>query len=447
MKKLIVFVTLLFISFIGFSQKYFQTFGWTNNNLSLYYANDTTKYYQYSCNYGSTCYHYCQDSYSIGINDTNVCFLVFPKRFFYLSCYPYNNGWGGDNTAPYNNYCSYGSDNSSTQIIKYAKPKGNLNIPYYNIRLENSIPQYRTVIGISERTFYGCDSLVKITIPSTVKEIGRMFVYGCDMLDTVVFENTFNEDTIYPPTMNDYTWCVTQPITIVVPCNSYDTFYNYIHSLNTPQIVQLNIIPDQICNCNAYTLDTIQVYDTIRVNETIYDTIQIYDTIVTNIYNTHHIYDTIFVNDTIWHNVWNMYYDTTIVNVFDTIYETITNVYNVFDTIIVSLIDTIVVYSYINEYDTIYETIYDTILVFVQTPQTYDDLKLYPIPTRDYVNVEYSGQLDYKLYNDRGKFLECGTIMSYDKLDLTKYASGTYYFKATLDNGDIVTKKVIKMTL
>ena len=267
------------------------------------------------------------------------------------------------------------------------------------------------------------------------------------MLDTIVFENTFNEDTIYPPTMNDYTWFIEHPITIIVPCNSYDTFYNYIHSLNTPQIVQLNIVPDELCNCNAYVIDTIQVYDTIQVIETIYDTIQIYDTIVTNIYNTHHIYDTIFVNDTIWHNVWNMYYDTTIVNVFDTIYETITNVYNVFDTIIVSLIDTIVVYSYINEYDTIYETIYDTILVFVQTSQTYDDLKLYPIPTRDYVNVEYSGQLDYKLYNDRGKFLECGTIMLYDKLDLTKYASGTYYFKATLDNGDIVTKKVIKMTL
>lgn len=451
MKKFIVFVLLVIFSFVGFSQystPYFQTFGWSDDNLSLYYATDTTNYWSRSYS-NSTRHYYFQDPYSNGISDTNVCFMVFPKRWHYQSCC--NSGVVfGDNAFPYKNVKT-GSSACSPLYLNYTKPKGVLNIPYYNIRLENSIPQYRNVVGISERTFYGCDSLVKITIPSTVREIGRMFVYGCDMLDTVVFENTFNEDTIYPPTMNDYTWFITHPITIVVPCNSYDTFYNYIYSLNTPQIVQLNIVPDELCNCNAYTIDTVAFYDTVKVYDTTYTTITYYDTVDVNVYHTHHIYDTTFVVDTIIHNVWNIYYDTTVVNVYDTIIvsvydtiiDTITYIHEIYDTIYNTITDTIIV----TLYDTIYETVYDTIYVFLETQETFNDLKLYPIPTKDYVTVEYNGYLDYRLYNTNGKLLETGSVVLTDQIDLTKYASGVYYFNAKLDDGTIVTKKLVKVAL
>lgn len=484
MKKFIALICLVFSLFICLSQTngYFVSFGWYNQSLSLYYANDTTHtWYKSSSLYGSSTFHF-QEAYSLGISDTNVCFLVFPKRWIYESCC--NSGMlYGTTSIPYISYKRNTSSPCYPSTTYYKKPSGELSIPYYSILTTNSIPKYREVVGIGERTFYGCDSLTKITIPSTIKTIGDNFIYGCNMLDTIVFENTFNEDTIYPPTMEDYTWFITHTITIVVPCNSYDTFYNYIHSLGTPQMVQLNIVPDNICDCGAYVIDTIQVYDTTQVidtiytTETIYDTIQVtdtifntinvYDTIVTNIMNVHHIYDTTFVHDTITHTQYFMYYDTmsvvvydtlavlvydtmsVIVNdtnsilIYDTITETITYIYEVYDTTYFTIYDTIV----INVYDTIYETIYDTILVFKQVNETFDDLKLYPIPTKDYVNVDYSGgHLEYQLYNNRGKYLESGEVTLHDVVDLTKYASGEYYFKAKLDNGEVITKKIIKMS-
>lgn len=459
MKKIIGIICLMIVFVCGISQNitYYKTFMWEDTINKLYLVTNQSKtlksgyntYYSFPCNVSNE------------IKNTDTCFIVFPSR----QCHNYCNGTqGGDICIPYQKT----SPNGVSSYIngQYQKPIGNLHIPYYNVLITNNVPKYREVVGIGERTFYGCDSLTKITIPSTIRRIEELFIYGCDMLDTIVFEDTFNEDRIYPPRMTDYTWFIEKPITIVVPCNSYDTFYNYIHSLNTPQIVQLNIIPDNICNCNAYVIDTIQVYDTMQVvdtiytTETIYDTLQVtdtifntinvYDTIITNIVNVHHVYDTTFVHDTITHTQYFMFYDTmsVIVNdtnsilIYDTITETITYIYEVYDTNFVTLYDTIV----INVYDTIYETIYDTILVFKQINETFDDLKLYPIPTKDYVNVDYSGgHLEYQLYNNRGKYLESGEVTLHDVVDLTKYAIGEYYFNAKLDNGKVITKKIIKL--
>lgn len=417
MKKIISVICLIACLFTCNGQTFFQTFGWCDNELALYYVTDTTHIWQKTTNnYGITTtqtYHF-QDAYSTQISDTNICFLVFPKRWHYNSCC--NNGTVfGDNSNPYTNTKLGSSSCYPTQEF-YNKPVGALHIPYYNVKITNGNPKYREVIGIGEKTFYDCDSITKITIPSTIKQIGRLFIYGCDMLDTVVFENTFNTDTVYPPQMNDYTWFIEKPITIIVPCNSYDTFYNYIHSLGTPQMVQLNIVPDNICNCSAYAIDTVRVYDTIQIVEIVYDTIVVYDTVI--------------INDTITN--------------YNTVTDTITYTYEIYDTILVTLYDTII----INVYDTLYETIYDTILVFKQVNETFDDLKLYPIPTRDYVNIDYSGgHLNYQLYDNRGKFLESGEVTFHNVVDLTKYASGEYYFKAKLDNGEIVTKKIIKTTI
>lgn len=386
--------------------RYFQTFGWSDDNKNLYYATDTSHYWDYSYNYYGTTHtqHYTfQDPYSTMISDVDSCFLVFPKRWHHNSCC--NDGtFFGINANPYSNVKS-GTSACSPTTVHYIKPSGIVSIPYYNILITNSIPKYREVVGIGEKTFYGCDSITKLIIPSTIKNIGQLFIWGCDMLDTIIFDNTFNEDTIYPPIMCDYTFFITHPITIVVPCNSYDTFYNYIHSLNTPQITQINIVPDIICGCGLYAIDTI----------TVYDTIQVFDTTITHIT----LYDTVTIN----------VYDTINIMTYDTIYTTITDT----NSVII--------------YDTVYEVIYDTIYVFAETQETFDDLRLYPIPTRDYVNVEYNGYLDYKLYNNRGKLLEIGSVISTDSIDLTKYASGVYYFNAKLDNGSIVTKKIIKVTL
>jgi len=489
MKKIIGIICLMVLFTCGFGQTWsFKTFGWSDDSNNLYYTTkQLNEWVRYSSLYGNQTYHFNYSSanyngstnQSVGMLATiDTCFLVFPKWWVYDGCC--SQSWFGQTNSPYTK-TTRNNDCQAVLTHPYQKPKGDLHIPYYNVLVTNSIPKYREVVGIGERTFYGCDSLTKITIPSTIRRIEELFIYGCNMLDTIVFENTFNADTIYPPRMTDYTWFIEKPITIVVPCNSYDTFYNYIHSLNTPQMVQLNIVPDNICDCGAYVIDTIQVYDTTQVidtiytTETIYDTIQVtdtifntinvYDTIVTNIMNVHHIYDTIT------HTQYFMFYDTMSVVVYDTlsvlvydtmsvivndtnsilIYDTITETitdtitytYEVYDTTFVTLYDTIIT----NVYDTIYETIYDTILVFKQVNETFDDLKLYPIPTKDYVNVDYiGGHLEYQLYNNRGKYLESGEVTLHNVVDLTKYASGEYYFKAKLDNGEVITKKIIKMS-
>ena len=436
MKKSLL-VSLIAICLCGFTfgQTIIKTFWWDDSSTKLYYATgNRVNMWTVSSNGHTPISDYSMpNNYSTYFANTDTCYLVYPKSFVYNNC-PSVQFYGMDKPPYYKTTYSINyQGHITTSTSKYKKPCGVLHIPHYSILVTNDVPKYRTLTGIEERTFYNCDSLTKLIIPSTVRWIKSSFIYGCNMLDTIVFENTFNEDTIYPPRMDDYTFLTTHPITIVVPCNSYDTFYNYISSLETPQIAQINIIPDDICNCNAYALDTVLVYDTIKVNEIVYDTIVVYDTILTNIYHTHHIYDTTVVNDTLIHDVWNVYYDTNFVFVYDTI--------------LITYIDSVVITKYDTFYDTLYTTIYDTVIVFVQTNETYNDLKLYPVPTRDYVNVDYFGYLDYQLYDDRGKLLQSGSITTHDIVDLSNYTTGNYYFKARLDNGNIVTKKVVKVSM
>ena len=85
------------------------------------------------------------------------------------------------------------------------------------------------------------------------------------------------------------------------------------------------------------------------------------------------------------------------------------------------------------------------------------DMRVYPNPTKDVVNVPYVDGLErvevYDLSGSRYDFLssrvfqpQVGKYREVDKksLDLTNLENGIYILKLTLTNGEVFTKKVIK---
>jgi hypothetical protein len=77
------------------------------------------------------------------------------------------------------------------------------------------------------------------------------------------------------------------------------------------------------------------------------------------------------------------------------------------------------------------------------------DMRVYPNPTKDFVNVPYVEGLErIELYDVGGKLLQNFVILSdsrsVNKIDLSNYTNGIYILKLYMKNGEIYSKKVIK---
>ena len=78
---------------------------------------------------------------------------------------------------------------------------------------------------------------------------------------------------------------------------------------------------------------------------------------------------------------------------------------------------------------------------------------LYPNPTKGIVNIPHvEGLKTVEVYNIVGKLLQCFVMLSSDsyrsgsvtEIELTNFESGIFFLKLYNENGEVVTKKVVK---
>lgn len=76
------------------------------------------------------------------------------------------------------------------------------------------------------------------------------------------------------------------------------------------------------------------------------------------------------------------------------------------------------------------------------------DLKLYPNPTADILNVSFNSgflELEYSVFNSSGDKLKNGTIIQPNQqINFQRYSSGTYLVKFFYSDGKTDTYKIIK---
>jgi hypothetical protein len=79
-------------------------------------------------------------------------------------------------------------------------------------------------------------------------------------------------------------------------------------------------------------------------------------------------------------------------------------------------------------------------------PYSLSDIKIYPNPTHDKLNIQYNNEaenLNYQILNMYGQCLEVGQLQS-NELSLAPYAEGVYFIRLFSKNQPIKTEKIIK---
>ena len=79
-------------------------------------------------------------------------------------------------------------------------------------------------------------------------------------------------------------------------------------------------------------------------------------------------------------------------------------------------------------------------------PYSLSDIKIYPNPTHDKLNIQYNNEaenLNYQILNMYGQCLEAGQLQS-NELSLAPYAEGVYFIRLFSKNQPIKTEKIIK---
>ena len=74
------------------------------------------------------------------------------------------------------------------------------------------------VQGLGDMAFYSCDNLERITLPEGLRFIGQNVFQDCLALDTVEMLGTT------PPTLASNAFSNVQSLTVLVPCQSGDTY-------------------------------------------------------------------------------------------------------------------------------------------------------------------------------------------------------------------------------
>jgi hypothetical protein len=71
-------------------------------------------------------------------------------------------------------------------------------------------------------------------------------------------------------------------------------------------------------------------------------------------------------------------------------------------------------------------------------------LKVYPNPTDDYVNIEYSGNAKLSLFNVNGVLVYEGTMNGHIKLSLAEFSCGIFVLRVVSDEGTAIERIIRK---
>jgi hypothetical protein len=73
-------------------------------------------------------------------------------------------------------------------------------------------------------------------------------------------------------------------------------------------------------------------------------------------------------------------------------------------------------------------------------------IEVYPNPTQNQVTVKNKDAKKLQLFDVQGKLLQSVTVNNSNQtINLSSYATGTYYIQITLSNDKIVSERVIKL--
>lgn len=75
--------------------------------------------------------------------------------------------------------------------------------------------------------------------------------------------------------------------------------------------------------------------------------------------------------------------------------------------------------------------------------QEFKDVSVYPVPTRNLLNVEVNGDFEYVIYSLEGRILHSNKATDFELIDLSTYPMGNYLLKIS-DGNMTVTKRITK---
>jgi hypothetical protein len=308
-------------------------------------------------------------------------------------------------------------------------------IVYYvsNVEFQSNSPKtYLESIDSTLTTNGGCDSIVLNYInyvfnPNNCTD--TTFITNYDTSFVTVFDSVLVTDSI---SIYDTTFI-----------NSFDTTFITNYDTTFITVFDSVLVTDSI---SIYDTTFINTYDTTFITN--YDTtfITVFDSILVN--DTVNIYDTTFVNS--FDTTFITHYDTLFVTVFDSVL--VIDSISIFDTTFVTYYDTnyISIYDTITYYDSVLVSVTDTLIINVNisgvsSPNNSNTLKIYPNPANDVVfidngNFNSISNYNLKIINSLGQEV-FNSFMSIPQfqIPITSFGGmGLYYIQLYDDTGNLI---------
>jgi hypothetical protein len=308
-------------------------------------------------------------------------------------------------------------------------------IVYYvsNVEFQSNSPKtYLESIDSTLTTNGGCDSIVLNYInyvfnPNNCTD--TTFITNYDTSFVTVFDSVLVTDSI---SIYDTTFI-----------NSFDTTFITNYDTTFITVFDSVLVTDSI---SIYDTTFINTYDTTFITN--YDTtfITVFDSILVN--DTINIYDTTFVNS--FDTTFITHYDTLFVTVFDSVL--VIDSISIFDTTFVTYYDTnyISIYDTITYYDSVLVSVTDTLIINVNisgvsSPNNSNTLKIYPNPANDVVfidngNFNSISNYNLKIINSLGQEV-FNSFMSIPQfqIPITSFGGmGLYYIQLYDDTGNLI---------
>jgi len=352
-----------------------------------------------------------------------------------LACNSYT--WIDGNTYTTNN-------NTATFYFVGGSASGCDSIVSLNLTITNNYTSSDTIVYYVSNVDFQSNSPKTYleSIDSTLSSNG-----GCDSISLNYINYVFNPNNCTDTTIIT----VFDSILVNDTISIYDT--TFTNSFDTTFITNYDTTFITVFD-SVLVLDSISIYDTTFINS--FDTTFItnYDTTFITIFDSVLVLDSISIFDTTFINSFDTTfitnYDTTFITVFDSLL--VIDSISIFDTSFVTYYDTnyFTIYDTITYYDSILVSVTDTLIIHINlsaisSPNNSNTLKIYPNPANDIVfidNGNFSSMSNYslKIINSLGQdvFNSFITISQF-QIPITSFGGvGLYYIQLYDDTGNLI---------